>query len=257
MHSLVFAALLLFPFDPPPASPIHWPVSPPPAPTPAPAPSPVTQLNSDQLYVIGLDQPAIVVASPPGIVNLKSKQGPITVHGKFVDGPATPELRDVPNKQVWLVYPIGTGQVELIVTWGDPTAQNVDRRLINVGPATPPTPPTPPAPADPFVAALQTAYTSEPAADKHEDVVQLAALYSKAAKSTVNDPSITTTAAMFQKMHNASQIVIDPAAIPAVRKVIGAELKATLGTPGTLDAASRASISALFERVANALGGLK
>src|SRR5579883_1936200 len=99
-------------------SPIHWPVTPP----PVPPPSPVTTLATDQLYVIGLDQPAVVVASPDGIVKVTTEAGPVKISGNFVDGDGKRKTRTFASKQVVTVEPVAAGQVELIVTWGDPAA---------------------------------------------------------------------------------------------------------------------------------------
>lgn len=114
-----------------------------PAPMPPPAPLAVTSLASDQLYVIDSDVPCIVLASPAGIVTLGEDSGPIKIRGKFVDGNGSVESRTYAGKSVYTVEAIASGRVELLIVPAGGTKEEVIRRTLDVGQATPPGPPSP------------------------------------------------------------------------------------------------------------------
>lgn len=126
-------------------------------------------------------------------------------------------------------------------------------------PPTPPVPPNPPPPTDPFSQAVQAAYTAETDAQKASEVAALASLYKTAATTTVNDTTLATLGDLFQVMQTASAGLLPATAIPGVRKVIGTEITAALGTTATtpLDAAMRAKAGAEFSKIATALGAVK
>jgi hypothetical protein len=235
----------------PPPSPVHWPAP--------PAPAPVTELAADELFVIGIDTPAVVLASPPGIVSVTSESGPVKIRAKFTGGGGKVQCRTYADQQVVTVEPVAAGTVEILVVWQSSGAPQTDRRLLRVGgpsPA-PPSPPTPPPPADPFAAALQAAYAAEADADKAAEVVQLAALYRVAASSTVNDPALASTADLLARMQAARKAILPDASLVKVRTAIEAELNKTLATPAALDSAERSTVATLFNRVATSLEALR
>ncbi len=122
-------------------------------------------------------------------------------------------------------------------------------------PPVPPIPPAPPAPVDQFTRDLATAYGNETAATRARDVAALASLYRSAATITVNDPTVKTYADLYADMKAASVTLLDPAAIPLVRKVIGGRLNAQFSDPAK--AIDRATTAAEFKATATALEALR
>ncbi len=122
-------------------------------------------------------------------------------------------------------------------------------------PPVPPTPPVPPAPVDQFTRDLATAFGNETAVTRARDVAALASLYRSAATITVNDPTVKTYADLFGDMKAASVTLLDPAAIPAVRKVIGGRLNPLMSDPAKL--IDRAQTAAEFKAIATALETLR
>jgi hypothetical protein len=244
---------------PAPAEPVHWPAVPTPV-TPAPTPGAVQTLAADEIYVIGLDADATVLASPAGIVTVSTEPGPVKMKGRFVGGTGV-QWKTFKNQQVVSVDPIGTGRVEIMVVWGGVGgASKVERRFLDVGGSTPPAPvpPTPPAPADTFASAVQTAFTAEADPEKADQVKQLASVFRLAAGVVKKDTTLATTADVLSRVSASRSAVLADTDLPKIRPVIGAELNKTLGgTPAALDATKRAEVSATLARAASALEGVK
>ncbi len=189
---------------------------------------------------------------------------------------------DAGQSVTWFIVPEPTKQVEIdnIVYFNGPAGtysvtslvQTVkDGKVVNkktnvkvtIGSA-PPVPPVdpviPPGPGpviDPFVTAIQVAFTAEAAADKSTSAAKLASIYRMAAKNTVNDATISTMAQLFATMKTASESLLPATSIPGVRKVIGTRLNPVFVNGTTLDAATRAKLVAEFNAVADALSAAK
>lgn len=175
-----------------------------------------------------------------------------------------------PMKQVEIdntVYfngPAGTYSVSaLVLSVKDGKVVNKKTNIKVVIGSAPPIPPVDPIippdpkPVDVFTTAIQVAFTSEGAADKATSTAKLASIYRMAAKNTVTDPTISTTAQLFATMKTASEALLPPTAIPSVRKVVGSRLNPVFGTSATLDAATRAKLVAEFTAIADALSAAK
>lgn len=122
-------------------------------PDPAPAapvfPGAVSKLTADQWFVIDADSPVLVLASPEGVVSVTEESGPVKLRGKFIDGGGKVESRTFKGKQVFVVEPLTTGRVELLVIpTGATKAADVVRRVIDVDAGQAPQPPPAPKPDD-------------------------------------------------------------------------------------------------------------
>ena len=129
-----------------------------------------------------------------------------------------------------------------------------------VPPAPVPPAPPPPAPVDPFVAALQRAYTAEADTQKAARKTNLAALYRQGAKVAL-DPAVTTWGQLFDAMDRAAKSpAVDVAGkLAGMQGVIGAELQKQLSTDRAqpLNTGGRALAEKQFDRVAQALEQVK
>lgn len=153
---------------------------------------------------------------------------------------------------VVLVGDAGTYTVSAYGALGD-VATDIASCVVTVGVPPPPAPPVPPpSPNDPFVAALQAAYTSETAPTKAAAVTAWAAVYSSAAGMLGN---ANTVADLLGDIATA-RAALSPGQLPAVDKVIAAELAAAFGTDGT-KALDKVAAKAELTKVAAALGALK
>jgi len=110
-------------------------------------PAPVTsadELPPDYVYPVECDVPCILLASPPGLVNVSESPGPVVVFGRFAGGSGVQEVRTLKGKQVFLVTGVQSraGDVELlIVPQGATKAADVIRRTVKVKSGTAPHPP--------------------------------------------------------------------------------------------------------------------
>lgn len=144
---LVAAAVPCSWADPPPIRLPEVIVPAPMPPTPGPTPAPVTKLAADQWYVIDSDVPVIVLASPAGLVGVRTDPGPITLRGRFADAPGKVETRTYSGKFVVSVDALKSGRCELlIVPTGATTDADVIRRTIDVDAGQAPQPPPGPSP---------------------------------------------------------------------------------------------------------------
>jgi len=139
------------------------------------------------------------------------------------------------------------GTYPAVVTQGDRSATAV----VTVGAA--------PQPTDPLFPSLSAAFKADgsPAAC----AAALAGIYRQAAKdkSTVDDPTLTTVAALYADMAKAGNTVAPLPTGKTFREVIATELDAKLGRGATvpLDTAKRAVAKEQFNRIAGLLDSLK
>jgi hypothetical protein len=223
-----------------PAPPINPPAPVPPAPVPPPAPKPdssIAKLTVGQIYVVNCDKPAIVLASPAGLVSITQEAGPLKIRGVFaVDGTGKPETRSygAATSLVVTIEPTGIGRVEIIVIpAGSSSADQVRRVTLDVNdgtkPLPPPVPPTPPVPdADPaLVAKIKQAAIVDLAAAS--DIQALGNLYTQISLAlSTNDPAVKPRnfKDFLGRCVAASQAakVSRPPALNAIRTLISAEI---------------------------------
>jgi len=112
--------------------------------TPAPVAVPINVLNPDECLVIVSAKPALVIASPDGIVQIDHEMGPLKVYAKKPgSSQASWSLYDDPAfPHIYLVTAKSAGSVELIAAESLDAASLVRRRLTvsGGGPQPPPTP---------------------------------------------------------------------------------------------------------------------
>lgn len=213
----------------------------PPAP-PAPPPAPYVKL------------PATKAARPGRYFCLKVDSNCKSIRWLIPAGleQLDPEIpvKDAPFAVV-LIGDAGTYTVSAYGALGD-VATDVASCVVTIGTPPPPAPPVPPAPTDPFAAALQAAYATETAPAKAAVAAAWATVYSEAAGML----GTANTVADLLSDINAARAATSPGQLPAVDKVIAAELTAAFGTDGSkpLD---RAAAKAELAKIAAALGALK
>lgn len=115
-----------------------------------PAPLPANTLAADEVMVIVSAQPALILGSPDGVLNIEHTQGPIKIYGKFPGkSQAVWRLYDDPGyPHVYLITAAKPGVVELIAA-ESLDASAVVRRVLTVsggGPQPPPGPKPQPEP---------------------------------------------------------------------------------------------------------------
>ena len=130
--------------------------------------------------------------------------------------------------------------------------------VVTVGPPTPPPPPPPP---DAFTQAVQAAYAQETSPSKAQQAAYLASVYRGA--SSLLTPG-TTAGTLYQQLSSAIHnptLGIPAGSLPAVSKVIGNDLDATIaGKPGPVSVNTPVPIDqarAAFAKYAAALSTLK
>jgi hypothetical protein len=115
-----------------------------------------------------------------------------------------------------------------------------------------------PTPADPLRARLKSAFDKSAGspAEKAEWAKDLAALYRQAARLSA-DASVTSAAALKQKLKDASAALVGAEALKEVRQAVALELATVLpGTETDLTDDQRAAAAALFLRLAVILDSL-
>jgi len=112
--------------------------------TPAPVAVPINALNPDECLVIVSAKPALVIASPDGIVQIEHQTGPLKIYAKKPgESQASWSLYDDPDfPHIYLVTAKSAGSIELIAAESLDAASLVRRRLTvsGGGPEPPPTP---------------------------------------------------------------------------------------------------------------------
>lgn len=203
-------------------------------------------------------------AAPPEVKDYTAKAGqPVTVVVKatgdigykatFAESEAYfEELRERPGERRFTFQSVTPGAYKIVFWTKGETDGSVS--TITVGGA----PPVPPAPVDPLLAALQAAYTAEPAsATKDADRLALAAVM-RALSTAVKDPAVKNGDDHFTLLHNSTEARIDGRLKVKLRPAIGAELNKILPSgPGkggqALSDQNRADAAALYLRVADLL----
>jgi hypothetical protein len=244
--------------DPPaPApSPVAPPYILPVVPTPAPAPPPVgtpIQLVPGKPFVIRINA-ATVLASPQGLVKMKTKAEPLTVVD--ADGNDTEYSGD---KSVCFIWPVkgASGPCELLIVPTDGSA--VGRVSLIVGTPTPPGPGPGPGPVDPLTATLQAAYTADTGADKAAALVFLRSVFQLFASLPVANvpPTVAVAASEIQTAIASPVGGLKPTQLPGVRKAVTAELTTALGSPTSTAGLDPAKYLSEMNRIATALQGVK
>jgi len=267
MNSLLVCVALCMPFNgpsisqnPPAPDPIHWPVTPNPPPPPPPSPTDILTMTVDQICVVGIDEDAVVLASPGNLVNVSSNPGPIKIRGSFVGGNGI-ETKTFTNKQVVTIEPVANGRVEILVVWGGlGSSGKVERRFIEISgvvPPTPPNPPIPPSPTDPFTQTMLAAYSADTDSAKATRVAQLASVYRLGSSQVISDSTLVTSTDLWNRLKSNRQTLMPDDAIMKVRVAIETELNKTLSNPITFDSQSRATVASLLAKVASALELMK
>lgn len=266
-QSAALFCLLLAPVDPPVTPVIVLPMVDP-VPIPAPQPSPVSKLGPNVYYVVYSDAPFMVQASPVGIVSVTKDAGPLRVRGYFAEAPTVIQTKTFTAKNLAFVDALATGKCELLI-WptgatgdGQVIRRCLDVNVLPIPPPAPPSPPIPPVPVDEFTASVQAAYAAETQANKADDLAFLTAVYKAASQpgGLVYLPSLASTADLLTALKAAigyPGVGLAATDLVKVRTAIATELNKTLATPAPLTDASRVTIAALFNKVANALGGVK
>lgn len=122
--------------------------------------------------------------------------------------------------------------------------------------------PNPPTPTDPFFVTLKVAYATDTDPQKAANASLLAAYYRKAGGTgvaSINDPSFATAKDFHDNFDAAIAGSFPATSIPNTRTAISAELQKSLPTLPTqaLDAATRTSVAATFNRIAADLAALQ
>lgn len=140
--SFLLAAVPLAASAPPQYPDWPMPVAPPPKPViPEPEAKPISELPEGVLYVVQSDADVQLLASPEKILKITEESGPVTIHGKFVDGPpGKATTRTYKKKHVFIVERVAAGAAELL---------EVPKGAVTRQPITDGTPPTPPDPKPP------------------------------------------------------------------------------------------------------------
>lgn len=114
----------------------------------------VSEIKSDEWYIVTSSIPLIVLHSPDEFIGIAIESGPMKFRGKFADGLGKTETRTYSEQYIYVVEPKKTGKIELIlIPSGVADAKSIIRHTLTisgVGP-NPPTPtPTPtPTPVPP------------------------------------------------------------------------------------------------------------
>lgn len=257
---------------PPADSPIKIPAAPvvPPAPV---VPGSVVSLSGDQLYVIDCAVDCAVRTHPAELVKVTKETGPIRIRGKFVDGLGKTETKHFSGPFVFIVEPVGKGRVELdVIPYSFKAETEIVSAKIDVNggqgpiplPVDPIDPVDPVTPTDPLFAAVQAAFTAEPASvrlpdgtvrTKALDVVGLAAAYRSHAKAL---PTFVTAQEAFDDLTKAHKAAVDER-IPGVRKIAGAEVAKIMPPVAAtkLTDAQKAAAAAFLNRFAGLLDQVK
>jgi hypothetical protein len=117
-----------------------------PQPTPvADDPHPIGTVQREEFYILQSEAPLLVVASPPGLVEITHEQGPLMARGRFAGGDGKTETRMLLGNHLYFIDALKSGTVELIVIpVGATEAEQIQRQLVEVqaGPRPPPQPDT-------------------------------------------------------------------------------------------------------------------
>ena len=256
-------SLSLLAADPPAPPPIRlMPLNRVVAPSPMPGPDAPVAIVAGELYVFASKVECVVRSHPAGCVTVASKTGPRDVSARFVGGTGDDEDRSFPEPFLYYVRASHAGCVEVeVIPFGLTKASEIVVVRFDVlggcGSPQPPGPVTPPTPADPFAAAVLSAYAADPAADKAANAARLASVYRAAGKTTAQDPGVKTYGDLFADMESASRAMGVPPTpyLAGVRKAVGDRLGKTLES--RTSPIDRALAAKELAAVADALAGCK
>jgi hypothetical protein len=211
-----------------------------------------------------LEIPAEIKADPGDWVVVSPKTDAKAIAYVGLDGLKAFPSSELKDARKLVVNPPRAGRYRFVAvgTLGDEQTATPFVVVVGDAPAPPPVPPgpVPPAPTpDDFSLSVKAAYLIDQSPAKARDAAALASLYRVAATTTVKDATVTTNEALFKDLVAASRILLPEAAIPGVRKVIGARLTGTADKPGPLrnpaSPVDRDRAAAEFLAVAAALEG--
>lgn len=167
------------------------------------------------------------------------------------------------DAKVCVVYAPKPGRYRVLAfcAKGDEPSQPVTVQVIIEGDT--PTPPTPPAPGpvDPLAQRFQATYTADkgdPAANRTQ-LSNLTGLYQAVAEISRDPTHFKTMGDVLTELQATARAMVRPDVLVELRKLIAAEVNATLGTNAalTLDAVKRAQVTDCFTRIAKALEQVK
>lgn len=187
--------------------------------TPA-VPTVITELKEDSWFVIEADVPCIVLASRKGFVSIVPEKGPLKLRGKFADGDGKVETRSYTAKSLWIVEPLATGEVELlIVPSGAVDEASVVRRTLVVsgnGPRPPPKPEPGPTPT-PITAKTLTVVIVEKALERTPESAAIIAnlSYWDSLKATVETVHIVPIGSSIAELYK-KQVANNSGKLPIV-----------------------------------------
>lgn len=105
----------------------------------------ITQLDANTIYVVEADVECIIKQFVPNLVTIVSDEGPIRIHGRFVDDSSKTQTRIYKSKYVYTILAAGTGTANLVIV---PKGANKEDDVVMLtlavsdgsGPRPPPTP---------------------------------------------------------------------------------------------------------------------
>lgn len=153
--------------------------------------------------------------------------------------------------------PAGTYKIKLraVRVKDGKTTIETARATVVVGDPKPPPPPPPP--PDALTAELKSLYTADTGTDKATALANLAAIYRNCG-TTIDNQALATTRDLQGKLREATAVLIPDTALVGLRKRLGTEWAAVLGTtPATLTPELRTKAKTLASRLAIALEGVK
>jgi hypothetical protein len=180
-----------------------------------PAPAAVDTMALDQMLVFTCTVNCSVSMVPEGVVTVTQESGPIKIRGKFADGNGQTQCRTYPDKYLWIVEPVASGKVTIVVTpVGATIATKIPLTIGDVPPQPPPGPgPTPP--TDPLTKALQDAFAAETDTQKAAKIADLAGVYAKVGDIKAIG-TVTTLGQLQATMRRAEILVVGANGLPKV-----------------------------------------
>ncbi len=198
---------------------------------------------------VPLKVPVEVRAPPATIVEVKAETTGKVV--KWISLTPGLSLRPIDSGRLLLVSgPVGRYELLAYTALADIPSEPV-RCAVIIGR---PPDPGPKPPDDRLFARLKSAFDSDSAlaATKREQAKDLAALYRAAAK-LAQDPETPTSGELLARVRQAARTLVGPDALKDVRHVAADALAALLPTDAPLAEVQRATVAALFTRLATIL----
>jgi hypothetical protein len=196
--------------------------------------------------------PKTINAVAGDLVKVDAESGSELVSWDGSDGLSITYPKNSNSKSVFIHSAVAK-DFALVASIPDGKETKVSICLVHFGPKVPPGPP----PAPGFQDKLQAAYERDgKPADK---TALLAAIYKKAADTTVYDAGITSVGALMNEVATAAGSSVGDAkkVLPETRQLIAGELPGLFGATAPFDKAARDRASAAFKSVASSLENLK